>query len=247
MTVQPAEAWDRRPGESSWDFARFCRYRDLGPARSIPDAVRAWLCETPARFQHQRRFRTAADPDDYVRRVTWRWQQISRKGFWCQRVAAFDDRVEEEARQQAILDHIEAEAEYRRLRLTEARAMRRAGREIWQRFIDLIDGGKLNELILDHMKYVVTAPRGSGESSRVERETKSIVELLNVAREGIVAGQYLERLELGEVTEPAVIRPANPFENVPTDRLRRARERLEELLRDEDDPTASSEEPGGLP
>lgn len=127
MADQVRQAWDRLEGESSWDFARFRRYRDLGAGRSIPKAVRLWLAEPGPKVGHRKRFRTGADPEDYVRRVSWRWQTISRSWSWRRRVALFDERVEAEARQRLIVEHVEEEAEQMRLRIVAARRLRANG------------------------------------------------------------------------------------------------------------------------
>ncbi len=40
LVVSAAEAWTRRPGETSTAYAAFCAYRDLGPSRSLAEAYR---------------------------------------------------------------------------------------------------------------------------------------------------------------------------------------------------------------
>lgn len=235
------QIWDRRPGETSWDFARFRRYRDQGPARSIPNAARAWLAdERPVRIQ-QRRYRevlaSGGDPERYVLRVTHTWEEASRKWGWVERARAFDEMVEQEARQRAILDHIEEEAEQLRLRLVAARTLRSRGLAVWDRFGALVDDGQLNEMFIERMKQVLSAPQEGGRHSRVEREVASILSLLGVAREAIAEGLKQERLELGEATERTAIE--GTLTDVSTDDLRRGRDRLRELLGDDGKPDNS--------
>ncbi len=38
LVVSAAQAWTRRPGETSAAYAAFCTYRDLGPGRSLDAA-----------------------------------------------------------------------------------------------------------------------------------------------------------------------------------------------------------------
>ena len=239
------QPWDRQPGESSWDFARFRRYRDQGPARSIPNAVRAWLAdERPVRVQ-QRRYRerlaSGGDLEDYVLRVTRTWWGVCRKWGWVERVHAFDEMVEAEARQQAIVDHVEAEAEQMRLRIVAARTLRSRGLAIWDRFGALVDEGRLEEMTLERLKHVVTIEgspaTGTTEekpASRAEREVPSIFSQLGLAREAIAEGLKQERLELGEVTDRTAVEGVDSLAGMSDDQLRRGRDRLEELLGDSD-------------
>jgi len=212
MTTQERQIWDRQPDESSWDFARFCRYRDQGPARSIPSTVRAWLGEGRVVRIQQKRYRdllaAGGDTEDYVKRVTRWWWRLCSKWNWVERTKAFDETVQSEAQQQAILKHIEEEAEQLHLRIVAARTLRAAGFAVWQRFEALVGEGKLDEMMIEEIRHVVTmqgtpatAQEEERPASRAYRKVPSIIGLLAVAREAITHGLMVERLELGEATE----------------------------------------------
>lgn len=197
--------WERQEDESSWDFARFCKYRDLGPSRSIPEAVRSWLEEDNATTPQQRGFHAAEDPQDFVERCSKIWEKLSRTRGWVARVQAFDRAVEAESRGRAVLEHVEEEAEQLRLRLVAARTLRAAGLAVWTRFSALIEAGELDKLLMEKVKAVVVSMKKGGSHTRAEREVASIVSLLAVGQEAIAEGLKQERLELGEATDRSAI------------------------------------------
>lgn len=90
----PPRPWERRAGESAAAFAAFCRYRDLGPRRSL-DEVDRQLYPPPAPGQRQ----TSAG-----RRRRGQISDWSRTHDWVSRVNQWDAHLDREAR----LAHVEA-------------------------------------------------------------------------------------------------------------------------------------------
>jgi len=235
MTSEELEIWDRQPDESSWDFARFCLYRDLGPARTLREAVRASLAER--RGKRPRKTRVAKDADEVVRRMRWVWDQLSRNHNWVVRAKAFDEAVEREARGRAVEAYVDEEAEQLRLRIVAARTLRSRGLAIWDRFAALVDEGKLEEMTLERIKHVVTmdgspatADREETPASRAEREVQSLFSQLGLATAAIAEGLKQERLELGEATDRTALEGLDGLGDESPERLRRVRARLRELL-----------------
>jgi hypothetical protein len=79
LPTQPPEEvqrqpWDQLPGEPALWYGRFCRYRDLGPSRSMVAAARA---ESEAKHKHP------WPPSESWARAARTWQ-------WCERARAWD-------------------------------------------------------------------------------------------------------------------------------------------------------------
>lgn len=81
--------WDQQPGESRGQYAKFCAYRDLGPARNLEDAARAY---TP--LQKPARPRTRPPKGDDWSKLRTRWR-------WVERARAYDAHLERERRRAA--------------------------------------------------------------------------------------------------------------------------------------------------
>ena len=238
------EAWDRQGGETSAAFAAFRRYRDLGPARSIRDAVIAWLTETPPRHHQQRRYRqlvavrlvaSGERVPGYVESVRRRWKEWSRSWGWRRRVRLFDERVEQDARQRVITDHVDAEAEQMRLRIVAARRLRGDGLAVWERFQALIATGDLEELTLARRKHVITTePEAAVEAQAAVGAIEA--QEAQEATEGRPAVTAVE----AQAAVPAIeARPAQPGRRVEVEvvsiatLLREAREAIATGLREE--------------
>jgi len=77
-------SYDRNKGEGIRAFEAFCRYRDLGPPRSLD---RAWTENKTANQITNRRTRCPTH-----------WQDWSRQWKWVERAASYDAHLHEEQR-----------------------------------------------------------------------------------------------------------------------------------------------------
>ena len=81
LVVSSAEAWTRRPGETSTAYAAFCTYRDLGPTRSLDAA-----------------YCLAQGYQKGSKRVSGFWKRWYRGHEWRSRAEAYDAYLDEEKR-----------------------------------------------------------------------------------------------------------------------------------------------------
>ena len=92
----PYESWERLAGETSFAFAAFCTYRDLGPERNIRKAV------------------DTAEKDEGKREKRYRvWRNWSTAYRWRERSADYD-RYLEKLKQGELRKTIEAQGEKHR-------------------------------------------------------------------------------------------------------------------------------------
>ncbi len=80
LVVSAAQAWTRRPGETSAAYAAFCTYRDLGPSRSLAEAYRQ---------------RTGKEQ---AKQAGGNWTSWYRRNEWKNRAESYDAYLDEEKR-----------------------------------------------------------------------------------------------------------------------------------------------------
>lgn len=85
----PAELWERQPGESSAQYAKFCAYRDM---RYIPQADGSVKPDLRARRSLRELAKSAG-----CRRQTL--EEISAKNRWVKRAEAYDSEIEQQIRE----------------------------------------------------------------------------------------------------------------------------------------------------
>jgi hypothetical protein len=117
LELDDAPVWERRHDEPGRAYAAFSAYRDLGPKRTLRDALRAWRAEKPeqkgARWSAVRDLRSG---------VPGTWERWRREYEWETRAAAFDRHgaaIERTAWETAQRDAAEKKAR-RRLEYEEA-------------------------------------------------------------------------------------------------------------------------------
>ena len=85
LVVSAAQAWTRRPGETSTAYAAFCIYRDLGPGRSLDAA-----------------YAQAQGLQKGDKRASGHFQRWHRDYAWHSRAEAFDAFLDEAKRQAEV-------------------------------------------------------------------------------------------------------------------------------------------------
>ena len=100
-----SEPWEKQPGETGPAFATFRKYRDMGPARSLRKLARTGNGTT-----------TPHQPNRY--HAEW-----SVKNKWAERVAAYDDYLEQQYRIKLESEYFAELEDYRR----QSSEMGRAG------------------------------------------------------------------------------------------------------------------------
>jgi len=182
------DPWKRQKGEGSKAYEAFLRYRDLGTGRSVRKAVGVQAVCKEGR-----------------RSYTHWWHKWSRRWHWRERAQAWDDHVHELAESERLesqlhlrQQEIEEGEKQRQLRLEEARALRTGGRRVWARFLRLVDAGEVDRMVLERVRSISVLRERGGTETRVERQAKGIVDLLELAEKAIELGQKLERQETGQ-------------------------------------------------
>ena len=124
---------------------------------------------------------------------------------WRDRAQVWDDWQAELAQQRLDAKAIEAadtEADgiiAERARQIEAgRGAVVVGNAVVQRVISLVESGALDKMTLERVKLIV---EGEQKGSRVEKETKAVLDFLSAALAAIAEGQRIQRIAQEQATE----------------------------------------------
>jgi hypothetical protein len=107
MSETSRALWEQQPGETSRAFGAFCRYRDLGPRRSLRAAAEAFYGRTSAASERQ--------IDKWSHAFSW----VERAGAWDRHLDAEARKAQEEARREMVDRHV------REARALQAKALER--------------------------------------------------------------------------------------------------------------------------
>jgi hypothetical protein len=233
--AEPAQAWDRRKTESDRAWASFSIFLDLGPYRTIHQAVKAHLTAGERLpfvncSHYQQRFRFHPDPKRYTLSVYSQWRSWSGQHEWRNRALAYDTHCAEvqrtaelEARSQRARADAEAEDRERDLFLAEARALRGIGRTVANRLLQVLrDPTALAQVGFRRLKVVEKEIEVDDRGvQRVRRSTETVtpgaLDLLGDSASVIEIGQKLERLFQGQPTE--IVEELTPEERALRQRL----------------------------
>jgi len=199
------QPWERQPGEPRKHYSYFLAYRDLGPARTVRNALRdtprirggcgraAWD-ELPKKVQD--------GLWSYRRKLAARWHWTDRANAWDDwRNSLAQKHADERAAEAAIREADEAEEERRR-QIEAGRKAVAAGSHVVTRLVELYEKGALDDVSLERVKNIVIAEDGNRE----ETERKAITELLPAALAALAEGQRMQRVAQEQATDKREIK-----------------------------------------
>ena len=205
--IEEKPVWEKQYGEPKHQYAAFVIYRDLGPTRSVSDAVRVYLKavsgEIPLREkarsrqeQAQAKFAVHPTPDKYINWMSGAWSsRWARKWDWTGRCDAFDafNEVQATLRRDADRRAAENAAEQKLQDLRERRLNAiLGGGEVAiayvTRMMELVGQGALKNIPMETRKHTDIS-----ETHRAETKTLGMAEGFPIA---VALLDKLQQMEL---------------------------------------------------
>ncbi len=202
--------WQRQPGEKQHPYGCFCIYRDMGPHRSLRQAIEFYLTmptakDATARLRQQRRYQAHPDKARYIRNTKVAWGRWSRRWRWVERCDAYDAWQEIIVAHRTSAERLKAKQEedeelarWRKRQLDAYVGSQKAGVQGISRLLQLVRAGLMANMPWHSRREVVTIQevdakgKPTGAWRRTETDDPGLSEMLPLIYRALVEGRRLE-------------------------------------------------------